>query len=109
VPLAGFQPPEPPYQLSMDGAPVTPSTIYHKPGRVINWEFNGARREYAGKMRIEATSPYYQYHAVCPDADGFYSWSSQTLFTAEWLFSDLTLPPGGSRQFKQTWKFRRYR
>ncbi len=105
VPLAGYKAPEPPYKVRLDGAEATPGTVSHRPDRVINWDAGSVRREYTGEMRIEAAAPYYFYEAVCPDADGFYSWASPTLHTAEMLFSDVTLPPGGRKKFKQTWKF----
>lgn len=109
VPLSGYKAPEPPYKICLDGAEVTPGTVSHRPGRVIRWDAGGVRREYSGELRIEAVSPYYRYEAVCPDADGFYSWASPTLHTAEMLFSDVILPPGGRKKIRQTWSFRLHR
>ena len=109
APLAGYKPPEPPYKVCLNGAEVTPGTVSCRPGRAINWEAGGVRREYTGEMRIEAAAPYYLYQAVCPDADGFYSWASPVLHTAEFLFSDMILPPGGRRAIRQTWNFTRSR
>lgn len=109
VPLASYKVPDPPYKICLNGTVVTPGIVSHRPGRVINWDVSGVRREYPGETRIEATAPYYLYQAFCPDADGFYSWASPTLHTAEYLFSDITLPPGGRKEIKQTWSFRLYR
>ncbi|MBQ6471217.1 MAG: hypothetical protein IJJ33_04475, partial [Victivallales bacterium] len=106
VPLSEYKPPEPPYKVCLDGVPVTPGTVSHRPGRLINWDAGGARIEHEGELRIEATAPYYTYQAYCPQADGFYSWACPTLQTTELLFSDQTLPPGGRREFRQTWNFR---
>ena len=105
IPLSDWAPPAFAHRLTLGGKPVDYGLFYVKEGAKINWSEVNRESRHQGTWEAGLEARWYKYAFNAPQAGGFYSWSDGKLSTAEHLFPDQILEPGGEKTFISTMKF----
>ena len=105
IPFSEWKAVEPAPKVLLDGGELEPSRFYGRTDAKISWHAVNRIQPHDGPMTAQVRVPWYTYTFLAPGCAVFYSWNDGILVTAEEVFGDVTLEPGGEKSFGQVVRF----